>query len=136
MLLADPIVRLPDGVHAGTSGRSESLQYCNPLHRRSDGVTRSVRLRSFQKSQVAGGAPTARVLFAGALLVVLLAGINLIHLLLARGAARSAEVATRAALGASRWRLVRFFLTESMLLGASRYFCGPPAGIRASLAHC
>jgi predicted permease len=122
-LLADPIVRLPEDV----TPEQAATRIAAVLHAAvpaKDGVTRSVRLRSFQQSQVAGGAPTARVLFAGALLVVLLAGINLIHLLLARGAARSAEVATRAALGASRWRLVRFFLTESMLLGATGISAG------------
>ena len=86
-------------------------------------------VRSWVENQWAAGyVPTLLLIFASSMLLLLLACANVSILLLVRGTSRAHEFVVRAAIGASRGRLMRQLLAESLLLA----FSGAALGVAAS----
>jgi putative ABC transport system permease protein len=118
--------RLRDGVSLNQA-RADASAIARRLYRQygSDDMNMvDAAVLSLRDSLTASVKPALMILLAVVGLLLLVACANVMNLSLAQASARSSELAMRAALGVSRWRLVRQFLSEALLLALLAGSCG------------
>lgn len=121
-LLASSFARLKPGVSIGQADASlKTIATHLESEYPKDNAGRSVTLTSLADAAVGANQQGQLSLAGGVMmgvvgLVLLIACVNLANLLLAQAARREKEMSLRAALGASRWRVLRQLMTESILL--------------------
>jgi predicted permease len=89
----------------------------------------TIEIRPLQGTMVGNVRSMLLVLMGAVILIVFIVSLNIANLLLARASGRQQEMAVRFALGASRGRMVRQMVTESMLLS----LLGGAAGIATAM---
>lgn len=120
----DAILRVQPGTELeALRGRADVL--LTELSRTSPtDVGRLFVMRPLATAIVGDLGPMLLIVLGATGLLLLLGCVNVMNLLLARGAVRTRELAVRAALGAARGRLVRQMLTEALVLAAAGALVG------------
>jgi putative ABC transport system permease protein len=96
-----------------TIAHTPVMEFIRPPHA---SLENGLMISSLKDDMTSGVKPALLAILGAVMLVLLIACVNVTNLLLARGAQRRGEFAMRAALGATRARLIRQLLTESLLL--------------------